>query len=216
MRESLSLTLIASVTLLGMFMLFEAPLMQAVTVEDQVVINQTVTAGISITSPSDITMTALSMNQDTATGAATWNVKTNNQTGYTLSVNASTTNAAALCDDDPNPDECFTDYIEVSAGVPETWTVSNAYEFGFSAYGTHVNTSLYGTDTDCINGADVPSAALKYQGYEGLNLIEIASSTAETAMAGINTTLCVAVEQDAVYAPSGFYQATTTATAVTN
>jgi len=212
MRESLSLTLIASVTLLGMFMLFEAPLMQAVTVEDQVVINQTVTAGISITSPSDITMTALSMNQDTATGAATWNVKTNNQTGYTLSVNASST--PALRDNDTS--ENFADYTEASAGVPETWTVSSAYEFGFSAYGTHVNTSLYGTDADCINGADVPSATLKYQGYESTTLIEIASSTAETAMAGIDTTLCVAVEQDTVYAPSGFYQATTTATAVTN
>ena len=157
-------------------------------------------------------MTPLSMNQNTATASTTWNIKTNNQTGYTLSVNASST--PALQDDDTS--EYFTDYTETTTNIPEVWNVSNAYEFGFSVYGTNVNTSMYGTDTNCISTTDIPSAELKYRGYQSTTLLEIASSTSETTMAGIDTTLCIAVEQDTVYAPSGFYQATTTATAVSN
>ena len=179
-------------------------------VTDDVQITQVVTSEISITSPSDITLTPLTMSQLTAVGSATWTVTTNNQTGYTVNVKADAVDA--LTDDAAS--ESFTDYTEASAGVKETWSVSNAYEFGFSGYGN--DTTGYGTDAqpDCINGANVPSVELLWEGFSTSD-VEIASSSAETPYAGTATTICVATEQDTVWAPSGTYYATTTATAVT-
>jgi len=173
---------------------------------DNVVVYQMITPGITISSPSDISMTSLSLTQNTAVGSATWTVTTNNQAGYTLTVKASASPALVAS----TTSESFADYT--SAGK-ETWSVTNAYEFGFSAYGDHV--TGYGTDTDCINGADVPSSTLLWEGFNGATPIQMASSTAETTMAGKASTLCVATEQDTVWAPSGLYAATITATATT-
>lgn len=164
-------------------------------------------AALSLSAPADITMTALTITQDTAVGSTTWTVTTDNAAGYTLTVKASQSPALR----DLATGEDFTDYTEASAGVKETWLVSSAYEFGFSALGSH--TTGYGTDTqsDCINGADVPSAQLFWEGFSGTTAIELASSTSATP-SGTDTALCVASEQDTVFAPSGSYTATTTVT----
>jgi hypothetical protein len=168
-----------------------------------------VTSGISITSPSDINLTALSTTQNSAVGSATWTVTTNNQAGYTLDVEASTDPALQ----DSGTSETFADYTEGTPGTPDTWSVSSAYEFGFSGYGTDVPTGTWGTDTDCIAGSDVPSAALNWRGFDGTTDIEIASASSETGTSGTASTLCVATEQEGIFAPSGTYQATITATA---
>ena len=175
---------------------------------DEITVNQTVTAGITISAPEDITLTALSVTQSSAVGSTTWTVITNNQAGYTLTIKASA--APALVDS--GTAESFADYT--SAGK-EAWSVSSAYEFGWSAFGSHVNG--HGTDTtgDCVAAYDVPSAELLWEGFDGVTPIQMASSTAETNQAGIGTTICVATEQDTVFAPSGTYVATLTATATT-
>jgi hypothetical protein len=195
-----------ALTLMLVFPFIEPAVLRAQSADDSIVVTQTVTSGISITSPSDINLTALSTTQNSAVGSATWNVKTNNQAGYTLDLHASA--APALVDSGTS--ESFADY---SSATPETWSVSSAYEFGFSGYGTHVPTGTWGTDTDCIATADVPSADLNWRGFDGTNDIEIASSASETSTSGVDSTLCVATEQEGVYAPSGDYQATITATA---
>lgn len=218
MKKIISLTLILGLLVSGSFIIFEPQITQAVT--DQSVITQTVTAGISITDASDETMSrALTMTDNTAVGDILWNVKTNNQAGYSLSISASSTSGCADRASDGTYDalcnlstgEAFQDMATSSRA---TWIVSNNYKFGFSAFGTQ--TTGYGTDTDCIAAAHVPSAGLLYQGFNGTNLIQIASSTSETTTAGIDTTLCLGVGQDTTYAPSGTYTATTTATAVVN
>ena len=180
----------------------------AATASDAIVITQVVTPGISISAPADITMTPLSVTQNTSVGSATWTVITNSSTGYTLSINASTNPAMQ-----GSGGRMFTDYATSS---PSTWSVTSAYKFGFSAYGSNVNTTTFGTDTDCINTTNVPSATLKWRGFYGTNQIAIASSTAPTAVAGTTTSMCVATEQNGVFAPSDTYTATITATAVTN
>jgi hypothetical protein len=197
---------VAALALMLAFPFAEPTMLLAQSVNDDVVVTQTVTSGISITSPSDINLTALSTTQNSAVGSATWNVKTNNQAGYTLDLHASA--APALVD--ATTTEAFTDY---SSATPETWSVSSAYEFGFSGYGDHVPDVTWGDDTDCIATADVPSAGLNWRGFDGTNDIEIATSASETSTSGVDSTLCVATEQNGVYAPSGTYQATITATA---
>lgn len=106
------------------------------------------------------------------------------------------------------------DYTD--SGSPETWNVSNAYEFGFSARGGNVNTTTWGNDStsDCVaGGASIPSAELLWRGFTGTTPILIATTTSPTTPEGTNTSLCVAVEQDTQFIPSGAYTATLTATA---
>lgn len=199
-------SVVMALTLMLVFPFIEPAVLRAQSADDSIVVTQSVTSGISITSPSDINLTALSTTKNSAVGSATWTVTTNNQAGYTLNVEASS--APALVDSGTS--ESFADY---SSATPETWSVSSAYEFGFSGYGDHVPDVTWGDDTDCIAGADVPSAGLNWRGFDGTTDIEIASATSETGTSGTASTLCVATEQNGVFAPSGTYQATITATA---
>lgn len=181
----------------------------AVSASDEVLVTLTVEAGISITSPSDETMSRnIGVSADTATGDTVWNVKTNNAAGYTLSVKATTSPAMH------NGSNSIDDYTPAVAATPETWSVSSGAEFGFSAFGTDVPTGTWGTDSDCIAAAHVPSAGLLYRDFDTSD-IQIATRAATTTTAGVDSTVCFAVEQDTFYIPSGVYQASIVATAST-
>ncbi len=161
---------------------------------------------LTISAPADITLTPLSVTQNTSVGSATWTVTTNSPAGYVLSLNASSSPALQGTGGRQFADQGTT---------PATWSVSNAYKFGFSAYGNDVSTGTFGSDTDCINTANVPSATLKWRGFTGTTLIPIVN-TISPALTGTPTTMCVATEQNGVFAPSDTYTSTITATAVTN
>ncbi len=142
-------------------------------------------------------------------GTAVWNVKTNNAAGYTFAVKATTSPALV------SGSNSVADYTPAVAATPETWTVSSgAAEFGFSAFGSHISTGTWGTDSDCLAGANVPSAGLKYRDFDTSD-ITVGSSNATTTTAGVDSTVCFAAEQDTVYIPSGVYIATIVATATT-
>ncbi len=209
LKKISSATLIAYLLFVSLYTAFEPGLARAVSVEDQITITQSVTSSISITSPSNVTMTALTLSQNTAVASTTWTIVTNNSTGYTLSVNASGTPALQRITGGAS----FADYT----GALTPWTVSNAVQFGFSALGT--NTTGYGSDPDnnCATAAtDVPSTTLGWKGFTGTTLIQVASSSATTTSAGVTTTVCFADQQATQLASSGTYVATTTATATTN
>lgn len=165
---------------------------------------------ISVTPGSDVTLDALSMAQNSAVASTFWVVTTDNTAGYTFSVRASS--VPALIDGGTN--ESFTDYTD--GGSPESWNVTGAYEFGFSGYGESVETATWGTDIgpDCIETPNVPSAGLNWLGFEGTNDILLASSEYRTDEVGESAVMCVATQQNGVFAPSGTYIATVTATAV--
>ncbi len=187
--------------------LVEAAQAQAVT--DEVIVTLNVDAGISITSPADASMSQnLGVSANTAVASTVWNVKTNNAAGYTIAVKATTSPALR------NATNNIADYTPAVAATPETWDVSNTAEFGFSAFGTDISTGTWGTDSDCIAGANVPSAGLKYRDFDTSD-IQIGSRSATTTTTGIDTTVCYAVEQDGFYVPSGTYVATVVATAAT-
>ena len=177
---------------------------------DNVTVTQAVTSGITISDAGNITMTALTTAQNTAVGSATWTVTTNNAAGYSLTLFASTAPALSRSGGGGN----IVDYTPAVAETPETWSVSGSAEFGFSARGTNVNTSTYGTDSDCIAGTDVPSTALKWRDFDLTGSADqIATVAAPTSTSGAASTMCVATEQAGVFAASGTYTATITATA---
>ncbi len=208
------ITLAMGVFALMLFSFVSFEPQSALAVTDEVVVTQTVTSGISISNPSDISMSrALTVTDHKAIGTVAWGVTTNNDAGYTLSVNANTLSACGhkvLCDSSSG--DAFTD---IATSTTALWSSpSNDYVFGFSAFGSRVNTATYGTGSDCGSG-HVPNTGLKYRGLASSTVSQIASHTSTSGFSGDTTTVCFAAEQNGVFAPSGNYTASIVATAVT-
>lgn len=186
------------------YMYMEPAIASAISVTDNVIVTLTVDSGITITSPADVTMAPnMGTVANSSIGTAVWNVKTNRATGYTLGVQAST--APALV----NGGIFFADY-QITA--PTVWSLpATSYQFGYSAFGTHVNSTTWGTGANC-GSAGVPLATLKYKGFTATTS-QIATFNGVTTPAGVDSTVCFAAGQNGVYAPSGVYTATITATA---
>ncbi len=184
---------------------FEPTRVSAVDVSDEVIVTLNVDAGISITSPSNTTMSRnLGVSVNTAIGTTTWNVKTNNAAGYTLAVKATSTPAML------SGSNSITDY---QTGSPDTWSVSASdARFGYSAYGTDVPTGTWGSFSNC--GVHVANASGLYKGFTTSN-VTIATRSATTTTSGVDSSVCYAVEQNGIYIPSGTYTATIVATATT-
>lgn len=173
---------------------------------------------ISVSAASDINMPELSLTQNTGVGSTTWTITTDSPAGYSADVY---TIIDAACPDrdgqgaidslcDSATSESFAD-ISISKHL---WSVVNEYSFGWSAHGDDV--SGFGPDNTCLNavGVSVPSGGLLWQGFNASTLYQIASSTQRTGPNGTDTTLCLAIEQDTVLAPSGDYTANIVITAV--
>lgn len=161
---------------------------------------------ITITAPSDITLTALSATQNSAVGSSTWTIETGDTGGYTLTIKASTTPALKAT----STGESFSDFGTSSAS---TWSVSNKYIFGWSGFGSHVGG--FGSGSSCAASTNVPSATLLWRGFYGTTTYIVASSSASNP-GGTPTTACFATEQNGVFAPAGNYRADITLTATPN
>jgi hypothetical protein len=178
----------------------------AVTATDDVIVTLNVITGVTISDGSAVTMAPnLGISADQSIGASSWVVRTNSNTGYVLAVKASASPALV------SGANSFADYTEGVVGTPELWAVApGAKEFGFSAYGTDVLDATWGA-LDTCGAAGVPGGN-KYVGFKTTDKT-IASSNTVTSTTGTTTNICFAAEQDTVFAPSGVYTATITATA---
>lgn len=184
----------------------------AVTASDSVVVTLNVTSGVSISDAGPVTMLPnLGISANNAAGTSAWTVKTNSTTGYTLGVKADASPALRIT---ATPTSYFTDYTD-TGNTPEQWSVATGdKEFGFSAYGADVTDGTWGTGDLCetSSGSGVPITTMKYVGFETTDQT-IASSNTVTTTSGTVTNICFAAEQKDVYAPSGTYNTTITATA---
>lgn len=209
--KNTAISVISGALLVMVGFAFLEPAVTSGQVTDNVTITQGVTSGITISDGANITMTSLSTSQNTAVGSTSWTVTTNNAAGYSLTVFASSAPALARGGGGGN----IADYTPAVSETPETWSVaSGAVEFGFSALGTNVNTTTWGTDADCIAAANVPSTTLKWRDFDlTASSDTIASTSSPTTTSGATTTMCVATEQNGTFAQSGTYTATVTATA---
>lgn len=213
LKKTLGMSLIVTLVLIASGIYLEPNLVDAATATDSVVVTLQVDTGITITSPADTTMsTALGAAVNTAIATTTWNVKTNNVLGYTLTVAASTNPAMRV-----SGSQYVNDFATTT--TPELWSTipTGRAEFGYSAFGTDVNTSTYGTATGGVScgATSTPSTTLKYRGFTTSASPTIATRSSTTTTSGVDTTLCYAVEQKGVYIDSGTYTATITATATT-
>lgn len=209
-KKTLAISLVATLVLTVAGMYAEPSLVNAAVATDEVVITLQVASGISITSPADTYMSnTLGVSQNTAIATSTWNVKTNNALGYTLTLLAST-NPAMRVDG--------TTYINnfATTSTPTLWNSipTGRSEFGYSGYGTDVSSGTWGSATDC-GATSTPHTALKYVGLTTSAGITVATRSSTTTTSGVDTNICYAVEQKGVYVASGTYTATVTATATT-
>ncbi len=200
--------------IIGLFVLFTFFVFQfypivetAFAVDDVVTVTLTVDSGITISDGADEVMTPnLSVTQMQSVGTSTWTVITNDVDGYQLVVTASTSPAMKSATDE------FVDYTEAVAGTPDVWSVTSAKEFGYSAFGDDTP-AAWGTGASCGNTeTGVPTDTLKFSGVATAD-DPIATRATVTPVAGIETTICFAAEQDSVFAESGAYTATITGTA---
>jgi hypothetical protein len=183
----------------------------ATTVTNNVIVTLNVTSGVTISTGAAVTMLPnMGVAANASVGGSSWSVATNSATGYTLAVKASTTPALKNGSTDS-----FADYTEATPGTPDLWggVAGGAKEFGYGAYGTDTPTATWGSPTTCGNtGTGAPDALGKFRGFSTSD-VTIASRATVTPTAGITTNICFAAQQNAVYAASGAYTATITATA---
>jgi len=204
------------------------------TATDDVVVTLDVTSGIAITPGDDVTMLPnIGVTANSSIGTSSWNVKTNAIDGYTLAVKALTapalksgsnsfddyTEALGTCSDVSKTTRATCEAVSaIWTPTPETWSVgSGDIEFGYSAYGTDVTTmGIWGTGTSC-GSAGTPTATLNYAGFTTNNNTISTGTMTDLSVnpLGVTTTICFAAEQKDIYAPSGTYTATITATATT-
>jgi len=194
-----------------LYLIMEPTVIIAATVTDNVIVTLNVTSGVTISNGVDTTMTPnIGVISDKSIASSSWNVATNSATGYTLAVKASTTPALKNGSVDS-----FADYTEAVGGTPDPWggVAVGTKEFGYSAYGTDTPTGTWGTALDCGNvGTGITNVAQKYRGLSTTDAT-IASRASVTPNVGITTNICFAAQQNAIYAASGTYTATITATA---
>jgi hypothetical protein len=201
----------AGVVLMAIFFYvsYEPGLVQAIApATANVVVTLEVDTGISITvdSATKKMSTMLGVSTNIAVGTTTFTVATNDPNGYTLGLSASTNPAMKA------GSLIIADYATTT--MPTLWSVTSGdARFGYSVFGTDVNTSTWGTGSFC-NGAatsTVPTL-LKYYGFY-TNATTTASRAATTTPAGVVTTVCYAAQQNGTYIAGGTYTATITGTA---
>ncbi len=214
MKKAISLTISISLIVSMVFMVFESPGAKAES--DEINVSVTVTAGISIDTPADVTLlpNIAGLTGGTATGDSTWVIKTNNATGFSMAVKASTTPALATAGYN------FADYTEADTGTPDfTWSITNtASEFGYSVVAGTLEDEVQvflddGVDcgTGSANNADSCWYPLATPDYTIIN------RSAKTAFAGESEEIRFQAQAGSqAMQDSGIYNAIITVTATMN
>ena len=221
MRQTISLVTIISLLAMGSYVIFEPEAVKSAAVSDAILVTQAVSQEISITSPSDVTMSSsipgITGNAGAPrTGSATWTVKTNNATGFTLGMAASDTPAMQL-----DATWTFTDYTEATSTVPDyTWSspAASAAEFGFTVEAATAADTIAkyldnGTDL-CNTGSSQTTDKCWYSASTTAEtVINRSTNTASTGEAEV---IKFQTESNAKYLKEGSYIAYITVTATEN
>ena len=214
MKQIVSLTLVMGLILMTTLVYFEPEITKAV--EDEITVSQNVTSEISISSPSDVTMSPAiaGMTGGTGDGSATWTVITSDTSGFSMSLKASTDPALKA------GSYTFADYTAVGGTTPDyTWTVAAAdSEFGYSVEpATTADTATIFKDdgADC-NAGSLNTADKCWLDFTTSN-VQVINRSSETSSSGeAEVVKFKAQSGSSHFQEEGTYTATVTATAVTN
>ncbi len=138
MIRIISLIVALSLVAVGIWLVYEPELMKAAT-SDTVVLTQQVSTGLAITDCANVAFNPSPRSGfgdgTVASASCTWNVKTANAAGFSMSLKASSD--PALCtiatNDTCGSNPSFADYTETQNGTPDyTWSVTTGAEFGYT------------------------------------------------------------------------------------
>ena len=193
MKKTLSLTLTISLIVSLSFVFFETEITKAWgpgagPYADPIAVTQDVSDEISLTSPADVNMSASipGVTGGSATGSATWTVKTNNNTGH--KVELETTTAPAL--QGTTEGDSFADYTEAAANVPDyAWAVAESdAEFGYTILPetpADADQSFKDDGANCNVATNNPDGTKCWIGFAGAATKEqIVNRTSETDVGG--------------------------------
>jgi hypothetical protein len=180
----------------------------------------TTTVNVSLEVQSEISISADSSNvtmsqalnvtgANEAVGTTTFTVINTDNNGYTLGLSASTRPAMT------SGGLSIPDYSTTTN--PSSWSVASGdARFGFSATGTDVSSSIWGSGTFCNASTGVAtstvSSSLKYYGFY-TTATTVATRASSTTPGGDNTIVCYAVQQNNFFVTPATYQAVITGTA---
>ena len=167
---------------------------------------QMVTSSISITVPSDVTLSGIS-GTGSSNSSVAWTVTTDNSAGYTLSIKARS-NPALVAGSDS-----FGDYSPSGANPDYNWSVgASASAFGFSPEGVDTASRYLDNGSSCGTGVSNASDQC-WDGFSTTNRT-IASRSSSNTPSGAATTVKLKAEVgNTKTQPVGSYVATLTVTA---
>jgi hypothetical protein len=164
---------------------------------------------ISITSPSDVTLSSLGgVSGGTSSGSAVWKVTTGNPGGYVLYVNSGTNPALK------NNDAFFANYTPSTANPDFSFSVANTdAEFGFSPEGDHISARFKDDGVTCNTGT-ADASDMCWDAFSTTPEV-IAQTNAQNSPGGTDTTIKFrAFIGNNKIQDSGTYTATITVTAL--
>lgn len=218
-KECISGALILNLAFAVMFVMAEPTIGKAI--EDQFIVTQVVTSEISFaTTASDVTMTPSlgGVTGGTSNGTTTVVVLTNDTSGYTMTVIASS--SPAMQGDLTTAS--IADYTPAAAGIPDfTYSVPTSAEFGYtvSASTTADLAQKFKDDgaSACNTGsADTSGSASCWYGLSTVATSTIVRSTATPASGSTSSMTFKLTINSGAGVTEDTYKATTTLTAVTN
>jgi len=189
-KRVLGLTTIITLISFVSFMVMEPQ--SASAVPDTITVSLNVTSEISITSPLDVTLlpAMAGMTGGSASGDATWTVKTSDSSGFGLTLKEADAAYALV---GAVQGDSFSDYIMTAqASTPDyEWTIIDSQAlFGFSVVaGTAADTVgsflVLGAGTACgVGGANTTAPEKCWRGFSGTTEISIINRLSETDFAG--------------------------------
>ena len=218
--DTLIISLITSVLALSSYVVAEPQIIKAI--EDQITISQSVTAEISVTSPSNVTMSPAipgmtGSGGTPSTGSATWTVITSNNTGFSMTLKSSSSPSMS----GESQGGSFADYTPATPTVPDyNWAIAaTAAEFGYSVEpATAAVTATIFLDNGssaCNTGSSQTTG--KCWLNASTTAVTIINRTSETSSGGEAEVVKFQVEQGAsTFKIEDTYTATTTVTVTTN
>ncbi len=218
LKECLSGALVLSLALSVMFVMAEPTL--GLAIEDQFTVNQTVTSEISFaTNAADVTMTPSlgGITGGTSNGTTTVIVKTNDSSGYTMTIKASTSPAMQ----GNTQGSSIADYTPASASIPDfTYSVPSGQEFGYTVSASttaDLAQKFLDNGTTCNTGsADTGTSASCWYNLSTVATSTILRTTATPASGSTSSIAFKLTINSGGFVVEDTYTATATLTAVTN
>lgn len=218
-KEALGGAVILTLVIAMMFTLVEPGLSFAI--EDQFTVSQTVTSEISFaTTATDVTMSPSlgGITGGTSNGTTTVVVLTNDSSGYTMTIKASTSPAM----DGETTTGTIADYTPAAVGVPDfTYSVPSSAEFGYTVLASTTSDLAQkfkddGASTCNTGSADTSGAASCWYGLSTAATSTIFRTTATSASGSTSSVVFKLTINSGSFVPEDTYKATTTLTATTN